>query len=123
MNLFDCCLDSCSSPDETYAFGPSNETLVTLKVSYADSNTIKDENTNLDCNHFEEPRMVHLITHVELFLPYEIEKQYNKNIALKTPIPIRKIPTIENLLSDSTHFSKIPKKSDPIPIDHSNTYL
>jgi hypothetical protein len=85
----------------------------------------KNNKSNLKSQDEDEQIMQEVITHVELFLP--INKKYydnrEENIVLHNPKPLRKTPTIENLLESEDSFLAPPKRSDPIPIDHTNTYL
>jgi hypothetical protein len=85
----------------------------------------KNNESKLESQYEDEQIMQEVITHVELFLPIN-KKYYNnreENIVLHKPKPLRKTSTIDNLLESEDSFLAPPKRSDPIPIDHSNTYL
>ena len=127
MNLFSCC---CS--DEDHDVHPE---IVMFDLSaslfnqdecdflYSGYNTYsKNEHEDKD-----EEIMQEVITHIELFFPIHNEgypSENNTNLELYEPKPLRKTPTIENLLeSDDLSKDLCKKRSAPIPIDHTNTYL
>jgi hypothetical protein len=92
-------------------------------------NTTESETQCIEENIEDEPENLeieentYLITHVDFF-PIEIEEQITENSILHKPKPIRKIPTVEKLLVDMGFSPCLPsKKSEPIPIDHTNRYL
>jgi hypothetical protein len=130
MNLFHCCLEA-ENENENKHESLSTQEVISVEVtnpdlkikSHIECEPVIDKIENPDYKHLEEPLLLHLITHVELFLPSEIERYYNENMTVKNSIPIRKIPTLDNVLSTSNSESRVLKKSDPIPIDHSNRYL
>jgi hypothetical protein len=118
MNLFSCCcLDQENDVEES-----SLQQRILLDVCASISKNIE---STLKSQYEDEQIMQEVITHVELFLP--INKKYydnrEDNIGLHKPTPLRKTPTIENLLESDDSFLAPPKRSDPIPIDHTNTYL
>lgn len=138
MNLFNCCLEDCCLEDEKRVNQSQTEEVVSVVLTDPKLNiqtnvvyeSLSGKKSSADYKRLQEPLLLHLITHVDLFLPKEIENQYIQNSDIHKPVPIRKIPTVDNLLSniagessDTEVKPKIPKKSDPIPIDHTNTYL
>jgi len=114
MNLFCGC---CSDEDHDFQ---SEIVMFDVSTSISQNNESK-----LESHYEDEQIMQEVITHVELFLP--INKKYYDNreedIVLHKPKPLRKTPTIEKLLESEDSFLAPPKRSDPIPIDHTNTYL
>ena len=107
MNMFCCCLDEKnefqdSSIPEIRVFDVS----ASISTQYECKTESEDEEN---------------VTHTDFFLP--INNSYYKNIVLHKPKPIRKIPTIDNLLQSNDPIPALPKRSEPIPIDHNNRYL
>lgn len=113
MDIFWCC---ASDEEELNATTNINEHTV-LDISASIIHENKTENSPNFEEENDEEIMQQMITHVELFLP--IKYDYYKSFGLYKPIPIRKIPTLENVLNSNSCI----KYSDPIPIDHTKSYL
>lgn len=109
MNLFCCCLDE---KNEFHDSSIPEIRLFDVSASISTQYEYKKEDEDED----EE-----FVTLTELFLP--INNSYYKNIVLHKPKPIRKTPTIDNLLQSNDQVLAPPKCSEPIPIDHNNRYL
>lgn len=155
MFLFDCCLD----PETDFQTSMLPEIIMfDVSASIVNEESYCSQSEKTDSEDGNEKIMQEVITHIELFLPINID--YCEETGLYKPTPIRKRPienlmhhldypisthlykrrfesgpqrgailnsVIGNLVEDSSgqriEFFNCVKRSDPIPIDHTNTYL